>query len=88
MNEIEISENESLDTIYNLIEELIQDQDWWLLNGLCITWSSEHSTADLDVRLGIATATLPVKNKLQDRKLFIDACKRLYPDVELWKGLE
>jgi len=80
--------DKQLDDLYDVIDSMMKDGDWWLLDHLCWIWSSPQSNATLDTRLGIATATLPAKSKLPNRKIFMKECKRLYPDPELWKGLE
>ena len=80
--------DKELDEIYDLVDTLMKEEDWWLLNNLCMVWASPDSTASLDIRLGLATATFPGKSKLPNRKVFMSKCKELYPDPELWKGLE
>jgi hypothetical protein len=80
--------DKELDDLYDLIDSLMKEGEWFVLNNLCDVWSSPHSTATLDTRLGIATATLPAKSKLPNRKVFMEECKRLHPDPEFWKGLE
>lgn len=80
--------DKELDELYDLIDSLMKEEDWWLLNNLCLTWAFPKSTVTLDTRLGIATATFPAKSKLPNRKVFMTRCKELHPDAELWKGLE
>lgn len=80
--------DKQLDELYDIIDKLMTEGDWWLLNHLFYSWGSPESTATLDIRLGIATATLAGKSKLPNRKMFLDKCKKLYPDPELWKGLD
>jgi len=80
--------DKELDDLYRLVDDLMLEGDWWLLNNLFVSWCAPDSTATLDARLGIATATLPGKSKLPNRREFMDMCKRLHPDPELWKGLD
>ena len=77
-----------LDELYDLIDNLMKDGDWWLLDNMCCCWSEGVNLTDLDDLLGRATATLPGKSKLPSRAAFIAKCKKVHPDPELWKGLE
>ena len=87
-NKTDSTIDKELDDLYDLIDSLMKAGEWFVLNNLCDVWSSPQSNATLDTRLGIATATLPAKSKLPNRKKFMKECKRLHPDSELWKGLE
>lgn len=77
-----------LDSIWNLIDDLMTVGDWWLLNNMFFVWTNPDCIIDLDIKLGIVTATLAGKSHLPNRKAFVDRCKELHPDPELWKGLD
>jgi hypothetical protein len=77
-----------LDGVYDMIDVLMTNGRWELLNKLFICWASMAWRTDLDILLGWATASLSGKSKIPAREMFIKTCKRLHPDVKLWKGLE
>jgi hypothetical protein len=83
-----MNKNKQLDEIYDAMDALMKAKCWTFidnyLHDLCMkAWRTE-----LDYLLVYATATLLAKSKLPHRKLFMDTCKHLHPDVEVWKGLE
>ena len=77
-----------LDEIYDTIDLLMKNGKWIILNQLFELWESRAWRTDLDILLGYATASLPGKSKIPHRAVFMDKCKRLYPDKKLWSGLE
>jgi len=77
-----------LDDIYDTIDLLMRNGKWSLLNELFQIWEQQAWRTDLDRLLGYATVSLPAKSKIHSRKSFIEKCKALYPEAELWKGLD
>lgn len=77
-----------LDEVYAAIDALMKIGAWKFLDALLVNWELSAWRTPLDLLLGYATATLPAKSKLPSRKAFMDKCKQLHSDPELWKGLE
>lgn len=80
--------DQQLDEIYDLADKLMYKENWHGLNIILeyITIHSHHYNSYSLVAW--ATATLAGKHKLEKRKEFLDKCKELYPDNDLWKGLD
>lgn len=77
-----------LDEIYDSINALMAAECWEFINKILThlvgrTWRTD--VGELQMYLN---ATLPGKDKLPARATLLDNCKRLYPNSELWKGLE
>jgi hypothetical protein len=77
-----------LDEIYTSINVLMKSECWNFLNDFFSNLILRVWRTDIDILLSYATASLPGKSKMPAREQFIKTCKRLYPDVELWKGLD
>ena len=77
-----------LDDVYDTINILMKNSKWGLLTSLFECWEMMAWRTDLDILLGYATASLPGKSNIRSRAKFIETCKRLHPDPELWKGLD
>ena len=77
-----------LDDIYDTIDLLMRNGKWNLLNELFQIWEQQAWRTDLDRLLGYATASFPAKSKIPSRRAFIEKCKVLHPEAELWKGLD
>jgi hypothetical protein len=81
------STDQQLDEIYDLSDELMRKDCWFVLDTI-IEYLTEHAWRyDVTILVGWSTATLAGKHKLEKRKEFLDKCKKLYPDKDLWKGL-
>lgn len=77
-----------LDKIHDAIDVLMKNGCWDFLNDYLLDLRMKAWRTDINLLVGYATVTLPSKSKLPNRKLFVDTCKKLYPDPELWEGLE
>lgn len=80
--------DKELNDLYDTIDLLMKNGKWELLNLLFQIWEQRAWRTDLDMLLGCATASFPGKSKIKSRTAFIEKCKSLYPDSELWKGLD
>ena len=76
-----------LDEIYDAFDALMKAKCWNFIDGYLHDLCMRCWRTDIDILLAYATATLPAKTKLPHRKMFIDTCKHLHPNLELWKGL-
>lgn len=77
-----------LDVIYNAFDALMNAKCWDFIDEYLHNLCMRGWRTDLDYLVAYATATLPAKSKLPHRKMFMDTCKHLHPNLELWKGLE
>jgi hypothetical protein len=77
-----------IDEVYNAIDALMREGCWKFLNELFVTWEQRVWRMDIDILLAYATASFPGKSNIPARKMFMDKCLRVYPDKDLWKGLE
>jgi len=80
--------NKEIDDLYDTLDVLMYKGKWDLLNSIFILWTDHAWRTDVDRLLTYATASLPAKTHILSRPAFIARCKQLYPDPELWKGLE
>jgi hypothetical protein len=79
---------DNIDIIYNEVDRFMHQNDWNHLSHKLIVIADMASDYSLDELLAWATATLPAKSKIRNRSMFIEKCKQLYPEPELWRGLE
>lgn len=79
--------DKDIDEIYDALDVLMTAKCWGFLNSLFIGLTPSAWRTDLDILLAYATASLPAKSKINSRKMFMEQCKKLHPDPELWKGL-
>ena len=77
-----------IDSVYNSMEALFKAKCYSFVDGILSMIIPQLWRTDLDIILAYATVTLPAKSKLPSRKRFMEVCKYLRPDVELWKGLD
>ena len=77
-----------LNEIYDGIHALGKLKCFHLLHEMLVDLELKAWRTDLNILVGFANATLPFKNKLSYRVHFINKCKQLHPDPELWKGLD
>ncbi len=77
-----------IDRICETIDLLMSKDRWGLLNELFDMWNHQVWKTDIDRLLSLATASLPGKSKIPNRKRFMEKCKELYPDENLWIGLD
>lgn len=80
--------DQQLDEIYDLADELMRKDRWCVLDTIIEYITEIAWRCDLDILLAWATSTLAGKHKLEKRKDFLNKCKELYPDENLWNGLE
>jgi len=80
--------DKELDEIYTAIDALMKAGCWNFLNEFFEHFCQRVWRTDINILLGYATASLPGKSKIKSREKFIRTCKHLFPDVELWKGLD
>ena len=78
----------NIDFIYDEADRLMHQNAWNYLSLRLTLIADMSSGYSLDELLAWATATLPAKSKIENRAMFIEKCKELYPDPELWRGLE
>ena len=80
--------DKQIDEIYDAMDALMKAQCWKFLNDFFTDLCPRVWRTDIDILLSYATSTLPAKSKIPSRDKFIKTCKHLFPDVELWKGLD
>lgn len=80
--------DQELDQIYDLVDDLMYRDKWYVLDTILEYITSNAWRYDIDILVGWATVTFAGKNKLEKRKGFLDKCKKIYPDDNLWKGLD
>ena len=77
-----------LDVIYTTVDVLMNGGCWQFLDEHLTEVATKAWRLDVIELIAYATATLPGKSKLPNRKNFISHCKRLFPEGGNWKGLE
>lgn len=82
------STDKQLDELYDAMDALMREGCFGFINDYIRDLIPKIWRTDLIILVGYATATLCCKSKLPARKAFMDKCMELYPDKELWKGLE
>lgn len=87
LNKDRLSTDNVLDIIYDYINDLMRKHKWGILNQEILNITQNITKIDLDILLGIATASLAGRGKIPCRGAFIQKCYDLYPEKELWKGL-
>ena len=83
----EVSDKE-LDEIYNAFDALMWSGCWNFLDDFIKDLVMRSWRIELDKLLAYATASFPAKSKLPHREVFINNCKLLHPEKDLWKGLD
>lgn len=77
-----------LDEIYCAVDSLMRNGCWEYLGTNLIDITHKAWRIDVDILICYATATFPAKSKLPARKQFMEKCRSLHPDEELWEGLD
>lgn len=77
-----------LDELHEAIDALLRVGAFKFLDSLLVNWELTAWRTPVDLLVGYAVATYPAKSKLPSRKAFMDRCKQLHAEPELWKGLE
>jgi len=77
-----------LDEIYGAIDVLMRDDRWGFLDDFLKNLIVRAWRTDIDELLAYATATFPGKSKIPSRAVFVSHCKRLFPDKDVWQGLD
>lgn len=80
--------DKEMDEIFLAIDSLMRAGCWNFLDEYFENFCQRVWRTDVDVLLTYATASFPGKSKIPSRARFIKTCKNLFPDVELWKGLD
>jgi hypothetical protein len=78
----------TIDAIYTFVDESMRHDKWMTLNSLYSYLTHRVKEMPVDVLVSYATASFPGKSKLPSRAKFMNKCKEVHPDEELWKGLE
>ena len=87
LNKDRLSTDNVLDILYNYIDDLMRKGKWGQLNCEIRSISDNIEKIDLDILLGVATASLSGRGKIACREDFIQKCYKQYPEKELWTGL-
>ena len=77
-----------LDEIYDAMDALKKAGCWNFLDQYFSDLVVRAWRTDVDILLAYATTSLACKSHLPSRVQFINTCKHLHPDKELWKGLD
>ncbi len=79
-----------LDEIYDELSELVNTQSWHVLNNKLeelVLNINDCDIVNIDILLAHAIMTLPVKNNIPYRDVFMKKCMEFHPDPTLWMGL-
>lgn len=77
-----------LDQVFVAIDALMRVEAWDFLNELFLTWSQQAWRTDIRKLVAIATVSLPAKDRIPNRAMFMETCMRLHTNTKLWKGLQ
>jgi|APCry1669193128_1035447.scaffolds.fasta_scaffold22432_2 hypothetical protein len=80
--------DKQIDEIHTAIDVLMKCGCWNVLNEMFTGLDLKVWRTDIDILLSYATASLSGKKNIPARESFINTCKRIHPDIELWKGLD
>jgi len=80
--------DQDIDEIFDLADKWMRIECWFVLDEILEHITEYICKYDINWLVTWATATLAGKHKLEKRKEFLDKCKELYPDNDLWKGLD
>lgn len=80
--------DEELDKIYDFSDNLMKRERWIVIETIFEYIMDNIKNYQTEILVGWATATLAGKHRIINRQEFLDKCKELHPDEELWKGLD
>lgn len=80
--------DQDVDEIYDLTDRLMYKGRWNVLDKI-LEYITEYAWRyDVLLLVTWATATLAGKEKLEKRKEFLNTCRQLHTNEEIWKGLD
>jgi hypothetical protein len=79
--------NKNIGEIYTAIAVLRTSECWTILNEMFFNLHLRVWRTDIDMLKSYAAASLPAKNHIPNRAIFINTCKELHP-TEDWSRLE
>jgi hypothetical protein len=76
-----------IDNILLYVDSCMKRGEWDVLSDIFYNLIPQAEIMPVDIILTYVVGTLPGASKIRYRRAFIDKCKKLHPDVELWKNL-